>query len=1740
MEPNSEGENPNKNSKNMSNSIDGGSTSKPKRQMKTPLQLKTLEKAYALETYPSEATRAELSEKLGLTDRQLQMWFCHRRLKDKRESSAAQKPRKATVTVLAEAVLESPVDEAEPGSDYGSRSGSGSGSSPFMDSRKVSLDDVPLSRMCYESSPQSIMELRAIACVEAQLGEPLREDGPVLGVEFDPLPPDSFGAPMGVRNAIVEQQKLSGHPYDSKAYERRDAKSSKASARVLHDYQFVQEHSSLRSDSYGQPAQSHFLEFPPDDPRGRTSVVHGKEPSLRVHGAQGHAARVHVLSQQDKPGHMFSSPYGDDDSLLQGDSFTINRINVQSTNYPILGSEEPYVLADGQNLNDDADLRMERKRKSEEAGLGREGEGNENRNRKEHEKQDIRRRKNEERMKKEMEKQERERRKEEERFLREKQREEERSLREQRREIERREKFLQKEVLKAEKRRQKEELRREKEAVRRKVAIEKATARKIAKESMDLIEDEQLELMELAASSKGLSSIIHLGHDTLQNLESFRDSLVVFPPKSVQLKKPFAVQPWIDSEENIGNLLMVWRFLITFADILGLWPFTLDEFVQAFHDYDSRLMGEIHVTLLKLVIKDIEDVARTPSTVLGMNQYSTANPEGGHPQIVEGAYAWGFDIRNWQRHLNQLTWPEVFRQLALSAGFGPQLKKRSISRRYFGDKNEGKGCEDVISALRNGSAAENTFTLMREKGMLLPRRSRHRLTPGTVKFAAFHVLSLEGGEGLTVIELADKIQKSGLRDLTTSKTPEASISVALTRDAKLFERVAPSTYCVRAAYRKDPADAESILAAARKKIRIFENGFVSAGADDADDVERDDDFECDVDEDPEVDDFATPLSVNKISNHHGEVMNTCTGIAKDNICSGIALNAENEFGKNPSSFPIKDIKAANGSSTADLYAACEVIGPSSHNQEKIEIDESKSCESWIQGLTEGEYSYLSVEERLNALVALIGVSNEGNTIRAALEERLEAANALKKQMWAEAQLDKSRLREDIGKLDFSNSLGSKPEAQLASTAVGGGQSPLPVVFDNKNNEASPSSAAEQKPIVVSQNVNNHVNSLPTEDNFSTQQNGYASKRSRSQVKSYIAHRAEETYAYRSLPLGQDRRRNRYWQFVASASSNDPCSGRIFVELHGGNWRLIDSEEAFDALITSLDTRGIRESHLRIMLQKIETSFKENAQRNLQCANVIGRSNTNVKIEAAEMDSSPDWPASFDSPGSVVCGLNSDTAETVCCFKIELGGNELEKKGALKRYQDFQRWIWKECFTSSTLCAMKYGKTRCTQLLTICDLCLNLYLSQHNHCLSCHLTFDSVSNNFNFSDHAIQCKGKKKVDLWEHVFDSSPPLPVRLLKAMLAFIEVSVPPEALESSWVQDCRKTWGNKLNESSSPEELLKLLTQLECIIKRNYLSSYFETTKELLSSSSLSGSAHNSADPTSLPILPWIPQTTAAVALRLLELDASVMYTQKEETEPLEDKEVRDYMRLPSGYNPLKSKEIEVKELDLVEHTREVNYADLGGRRINFKRGRGGRDQGSSRWQRRVPSSSFDSSRRNARDNENLDLRPRQQGRRTNGQGRGRGRRTVRRRPEKRAVGGTFLGNMGNIDRPRGNGQPPRNLIEEWEGDKFRIMHMEAADNGDSAEEVESDDNAQEAGYEQRNWEVGFEGPSSRWNRDSMEMSDDDADASGDDNDNAMEELGDEDSEGDIYMSEESDGIPNKIGKEGIESELSDDYSE
>lgn len=256
---------------------------------------------------------------------------------------------------------------------------------------------------------------------------------------------------------------------------------------------------------------------------------------------------------------------------------------------------------------------------------------------------------------------------------------------------------------------------------------------------------------------------------------------------------------------------------------------------------------------------------------------------------------------------------------------------------------------------------------MQERGFS-NKRSRHRLTPGTVKYAAFHILSLEDSNGLSILDVAEKIQvnfisfthvqvepfiffnnifsfqKSGLRDLTTSKTPEASIAAALSRDTKLFERTAPSTYCLKTPYRKDPADRDAIINAALEKIHRFKSGYFDgeeAFDPERDDAEKDDDSESDIPDDLDVDDIS---------------------IGNSGVKSQIPVKVD-----------ISDDRSNIGMARKGVV-----------DEDNI-VDESVSGESWVQGLMESEYSDLSVEERLNALVALTVVANEGNSVRVVLE-----------------------------------------------------------------------------------------------------------------------------------------------------------------------------------------------------------------------------------------------------------------------------------------------------------------------------------------------------------------------------------------------------------------------------------------------------------------------------------------------------------------------------------------------------------------------------------------------------------------------------------------------------------------------------------------------------------------------------------------------------------------------------------
>ncbi|XP_038901695.1 homeobox-DDT domain protein RLT1 isoform X1 [Benincasa hispida] len=229
-----------------------------KRKLKTPSQLVALEKFYNERKYPTEEMKSQLAEQLGLTEKQISGWFCHRRLKDKRfcdTYTSVRQDRSSGViqdhgSGLAQDSCGSTKNgdywhidprEVESQKPYGHELASdnvlerrsqytenvsnmentSSESSSSLKDRLVSQNENPydteVSRyLTHEgaippSNPKALSSLRykpsgylkvkgevenaAITAVKRQLGAQYREDGPPLGVEFQPLPPGAFESP---------------------------------------------------------------------------------------------------------------------------------------------------------------------------------------------------------------------------------------------------------------------------------------------------------------------------------------------------------------------------------------------------------------------------------------------------------------------------------------------------------------------------------------------------------------------------------------------------------------------------------------------------------------------------------------------------------------------------------------------------------------------------------------------------------------------------------------------------------------------------------------------------------------------------------------------------------------------------------------------------------------------------------------------------------------------------------------------------------------------------------------------------------------------------------------------------------------------------------------------------------------------------------------------------------------------------------------------------------------------------------------------------------------------------------------------------------------------------------------------------------------------------------------------------------------------------------------------------------
>ncbi|XP_052735278.1 homeobox-DDT domain protein RLT3 isoform X4 [Vigna angularis] len=243
----------------------------------------------------------------------------------------------------------------------------------------------------------------------------------------------------------------------------------------------------------------------------------------------------------------------------------------------------------------------------------------------------------------------------------------------------------------------------------------------ISEEGVDrvsmLIDDEELELRELQVETDLFRCSNHLAASGMLVCSLCKDALVKFPPDTVKMKKPIHLQPWDSSPEIVKKLFKVFHFIYTYAIIVDICPFTLDELVQAFHDKDSMLLGKIHVALLTLLLSDIE-----AELTNGFSPH--LNKSCNFLALLHSVESQEYSLDFWRRSLNSLTWIEILRQVLVASGFGS--KQGSLRR-------------DVLN---------------KELNLLV----NYGLCPGTLKSELFNILSERGNTGCKVVELAKSMQ----------------------------------------------------------------------------------------------------------------------------------------------------------------------------------------------------------------------------------------------------------------------------------------------------------------------------------------------------------------------------------------------------------------------------------------------------------------------------------------------------------------------------------------------------------------------------------------------------------------------------------------------------------------------------------------------------------------------------------------------------------------------------------------------------------------------------------------------------------------------------------------------------------------------------------------------------------------------------------------------------------------------
>lgn len=822
-----------------------------------------------------------------------------------------------------------------------------------------------------------------------------------------------------------------------------------------------------------------------------------------------------------------------------------------------------------------------------------------------------------------------------------------------------------------------------------------------------LVDDEELEVREMQAAPNSLSCPVHVASNGRHGCPLCKDLLPRFPPQIVKMKQPFCTRPWESSPELVKKLFKVFRFLYDHATAIKLCLFTLDEFAQAFNDKDSVLLGNIHVSLLKMFLLDVEKE-------MSAGFFPRASKDCRFLGFLHFVREQEFDLNFWVQSLNPLTWAEILRQVMIAAGFG---SKSNPMRR------------ELFTKERNHMA-------------------KYGLQPRTLKGELFRMLSEKGSNGLKVSELAKASQIAALDLPNTPEEMEELICSALSSDITLFEKIAPSSYRLRV----DPHI---------KGKEVCESDSEDSGS---------------------VSDESGDSSGSSSSDESESYEKLHLAVCKPPII------------KHQAGRKIKGQVLAN------------------YN----EIDESYTGEAWVLGLMEGEYSSLSINEKLDGLVALVDLASSACSFRTKEPMRTVASTFYNYQNHASgAKIKKSVTSHHPPSAEIFEGPAHRAEETRSS----------PYSFSKYPSEIF-SKASEN-----GHSSNENITTDPTEESL------------------------PDVHPQRSIYLGSDRRYNSYWLFLGPCNPNDPGHRRVYVESsEDGHWEVIDTPQAFHALLSVLDCRGSREFRLFSSLEARKAVLCQ-AMHDHMTAEIGSRAGNGFDPSDTDM-STVDSSSPISDIDNMLLPSESTSSILPASGSIAhgLGNNGKEKKQRWDRSQAFDKWIWNSFYSS--LNAVKDNERSFMDSLVRCGSCHDLYWRDEKHCKICHVTFEvDFDLEERYAIHVATCKETE--DNCEHPMYKVHPSQLQALKAAVHAIELSLPEVALVGAWKRSGRKLWVKRLRRTSSLPELLQVLTYFVGSINEEWLL-------ECTSAAGLERTIDEI-----IVYFQTIPQTTSAVALWMVKLD-------------------------------------------------------------------------------------------------------------------------------------------------------------------------------------------------------------------------------------------------------------------------------